>query len=181
MAKICLFLLMIALGLPSPAGLTGASAQVAKIMVNAAQTRGTVSPRLFGQNVLFAGNSLWNARVDGLDPAVKPLIEGLAPTLLRFPGGSAADQYLWEDGLGFLTLEPVTPTSAAVALDSDPQWVGVVKARLIDSKGGQFGEPFSFLRLHGNRLEGISGLGPPPRRSQRPPGGAAGATRLVLQ
>lgn len=158
MAKICLFLLMISLGLPSPVGLTAASAQEAKIMVNAAQTCGAVSPLLFGQNVLFAGNSLWNARIDGLDPAVKPLIEGLAPTLLRFPGGSAADQYLWEDGLGFLTLEAVTPTSTAAMLDGDPQWVGVVKALLIDSKGGQFGEPFSFLRLNGNRLEGILGI-----------------------
>ena len=126
--------------------------------MNAAQTYGAVSPLLFGQNVLFAGNSLWNARVDGLDPAVKPLIEALAPTLLRFPGGSAADQYLWEDGLGFLTLEAVTPTSTALALDGDPSWAGVVQARLIDSKGGQFGEPFSFLRLHGNRLEGLVGL-----------------------
>ena len=149
---------MISLGLLSPAGLTGAHAQEDKIVVNAAQSRGAVSPLLFGQNVLFAGNSLWNARVDGLDPAVKPLIEALAPTLLRFPGGSAADQYIWEDGLGFLTLEAVTPTSAAAVLDGDPQWVGVVKARLIDSKGGQFGEPFSFLRVHGNRLEGILGI-----------------------
>ncbi len=158
MAKICLVWLMIFLGLPSPVGLTGASAQEAKIMVNATQTRGAVSPLLFGQNVLFAGNNLWNARVDGLDPAVKPWLEALAPTLLRFPGGSAADQYLWEDGLGFLTLEAVTPTSAAIVLDGVPPWAGVVQARLIDSKGGQFGEPFSFLRLHGNRLEGLVGL-----------------------
>ena len=86
------------------------------------------------------------------------MIAGLAPTLLRFPGGGAADQYLWEDGLGFLTLEAVTPTSAAAVLDGAPDWTGVVKARLIDSKGGQFGEPFSFLRLHDNRLEGIFGL-----------------------
>ncbi|MFI5332183.1 MAG: hypothetical protein ACHQ2F_14270, partial [Desulfobaccales bacterium] len=64
MAKICLFWLLIFLGLPGPAGLTGARAQEAKIMVNAAQTCGAVSPLLFGQNVLFAGNSLWNARVD---------------------------------------------------------------------------------------------------------------------
>jgi hypothetical protein len=163
MAKICLFFLMIALGLPGPAGLTRARAQEAQIVVNAAQAREAVSPLLFGQNVLFAGNSLWNARVGGLDPAVQPLIVALAPTLLRFPGGGAADQYLWEDGLGFLTLEAVTPTSAAAVLDGDPSWAGVVTARLIDSQGGQFGEPFSFLRLNGNHLEGLVGLkGPHP-------------------
>ncbi len=130
MTKICLFLLLIILRLPGPAGVTFARAQEAQIMVNAAQTGGTVSPLLFGQNVLFAGNSLWNARVDGLDPAVQPLIAALAPTLLRFPGGAAADQYLWEDGLGFLTLEAVTPTSAAAVLDGAPDWTGVVQGAL---------------------------------------------------
>ena len=52
----------------------------------------------------------------------------------------------------------MTPTSAAVVLDGDPSWAGVVQARLIDTKGGQFGELFSFLRLNGNRLEGVLGL-----------------------
>ena len=101
MTKICLFLRVICFGTAEPHGGHLRRAQEARITVNAAQTRGAVNPLLFGQNVLFAGNSLWDARVDGLDPAVKPLIEALAPTLLRFPGGSAADQYLWEDGLGF--------------------------------------------------------------------------------
>lgn len=141
------------------AGFTAAAAaQEARITVNAGQIRGIINPLLFGQNILFASNSMWNARVAGLDPAVKPLIEGLAPTLLRFPGGSAAEEYLWEDGLGFLTLEAVPPTSAVMLLDGSPQWAGVTKVRLIDAKAGQFGEQFSFLRLNGNRLEGVVGL-----------------------
>lgn len=153
-----LFWRLVITGLLIPALVSGAAGQAARITVNAAQPRHTVMPLLFGQNVLFASNTMWNARTDGLDPAVKPLIEGLAPTLLRFPGGSAADQYLWEDGLGFRTMETAMPTSVALVLDGTPRWAGLSKARLVDTKGGQLGEPFSFFRVNGNRLEGVSGL-----------------------
>lgn len=153
-----LFWRLVILGLLILTVFIGAAGQEARITVNAAQTRGAVLPLLFGQNVLFAGNTMWNARIDGLDPAVKPLIEGLAPTLLRFPGGSAAGQYLWEDGLGFRTLETARPTSSALVLDDTPRWADLNRARLIDARGGPLGEPFSFLRVNGNRLEGVSGL-----------------------
>jgi alpha-L-arabinofuranosidase len=140
------------------AGFTGAAAQEARITVNAACPQGIIDSLLFGENVLFAGNGLWDSRVDGLAPAVKPFIEALAPTLLRFPGGSAADQYLWEDGLGFKTREAVGPGSRMVVLDGSPSWVGVTQARLLDTKDGQLGEVFRFLRVNGNRLEGVSGI-----------------------
>ena len=160
MAKICLFCADDYSGTAEPwPGVTSARAQEAKITVNAASDSATPSdPLLFGQNVLFAGNSLWNSRLNGLDPAVKPLIEALTPTLVRFPGGSAADQYLWEDGLGFMTLEPVTPTSAAADAGRRPDGQASSRRASSTTNGGQFGEPFSFLRLNGNRLEGLLGL-----------------------
>ncbi len=148
------------------AGLSGAAAQEARISVDAARPQGTISPLFFGQNVLFAGNGLWDSRVDGPDQNVKPWLDALAPTLLRFPGGSAADQYLWEDGLGFKTIEAEGLGPEVLVLDGSPSWAGVTQARLLDAQDGPFGKVFSFARRRGNRLEGVSGL------RRRPPAGA---------
>jgi alpha-N-arabinofuranosidase len=150
-------MLLISLSLASG---TPAYAQVqeARIVVNAAVTVNTVNLLLFGQNLLFAGNSLWNCRINDIDPDARPLIKPIIPTIVRFPGGSASDLYLWEDGIGFKTMAPVTPTSGTIVLDDTPNWPTVKQARLVDTHGGQFGDLFHFRRQDGNRLEGVVGV-----------------------
>lgn len=118
----------------------------------------TVNPLFFGQNVLFAGNGMWNTKLNDLDPGASSFVKTLSPTIVRFPGGSLSDVYIWEDGIGYRTTSPVTRTASSIALDAAPNWGTVRKARFIDPMGGQFGDPFSFARLNGNRLEGVSGL-----------------------
>jgi alpha-L-arabinofuranosidase len=134
------------------------AAQEASITVDAKAPAQPVNPLLLGQNILFASNTLWNTRVKDIDPAVAPLVKRLAPTLLRFPGGSVSDQYLWEDGVGMRTTQPVKPLAANIPLSAAPQWQTVRKARFVDGIGGGMGDPFMFLRLAGDRLEGILDL-----------------------
>ena len=132
--------------------------EAAGITVNAAVTVNPLNPLLFGQNLLFAGNSLWNSRLNDIDPAARPLIKPITPTIVRFPGGSASDLYLWEDGIGLKTTAPVTPNSTTIILEAVPDWPTVKAARLVDTSSGQFGDLFHFLRRDGNRLEGILGI-----------------------
>jgi alpha-L-arabinofuranosidase len=130
----------------------------AGITVNAAVTVSAVNPLLFGQNLVFAGNGLWDSRLNDIDPAARPLLKPIRPSLVRFPGGSASDQYLWEDGIGLKTTSPVTPSSTTITLDGNPDWQTVEAARLVDACGGRLGDRFSFLRREGNRLEGVFGI-----------------------
>jgi alpha-N-arabinofuranosidase len=130
----------------------------AGITVHAAVTVNPMNPLLLGQNLLFAGNSLWNSRLNDIDPTARPLIKPITPTIVRFPGGSASDLYLWEDGIGLKTTAPVTPTSSSLILEGIPDWHTVKQARLMDTRGGQFGDLFHFLRRDGNRLEGVFGI-----------------------
>ncbi len=133
-------------------------AEEARITVNAAVTVNPVNPLLFGQNLLFASNSLWNSRLNDIDPAARPLLKPITPAIVRFPGGSASDLYLWEDGIGFKTAAPVTPNSGALILEGLPDWQTVRAARLVDTHDGQFGDLFHFLRQDGNRLAGVFGI-----------------------
>jgi alpha-N-arabinofuranosidase len=132
--------------------------QEARIVVNAAVPVNTVNPLLFGQNLLFAGNGLWNSRINDIDPDARSLIKPITPTIVRFPGGSASDLYLWEDGIGFKITAPVTPTSSTIILDDAPNWQTVKQARLVDAHDGQFGDSFYFMRQDGNRLAGVFGV-----------------------
>lgn len=136
----------------------GAAADAATIMVDAGARIHSLNRLLFGQNILFASNTLWNTRTDGIDPGAAALVKPMAPTMVRFPGGTASDLYLWEDGLGYRTSAPASPTTLTVTLDGSPSWETVKKARFLDSQGGQMGEPFNFLRVTGNRIEGVMGL-----------------------
>lgn len=128
------------------------------ITVDANKILHPVNRLIFGQNVLFSGNGMWNVGLGGLDPGAAVWVKDITPTILRFPGGSTADTYMWEDGLGYRTTAPLTPTTSTITLDGTPNWGLVRKARIIDAHGGRFGEPFSFLRREGNRLETILGV-----------------------
>ncbi|MEW6657058.1 MAG: hypothetical protein AB1424_00205 [Thermodesulfobacteriota bacterium] len=154
---------------------TGAGAEVT-ISVDAAQNQGSINPLLFGQNVLFDSNTMWDhtqdtlkADADDSNVKVKSTIEALAPTILRFPGGIASDLCIWEDGLGFQTQEAVNDSSTSVVLDDSPLSWRVGRGLLIDPGAGplayenlkgQLGDRFDFtgLDLANHRLTGVSNL-----------------------
>jgi len=109
------------------------------------------------------------AEADDSNVIVKSRIEALAPTILRFPGGIAADLYLWEDGLGFRTTEAVHDYSTSVGLDDSPLSWKAGRGLLIDPGSGplayeymqgQLGDRFDFtgLDLVNQRLTGVSSL-----------------------
>jgi alpha-L-arabinofuranosidase len=146
------------------------------ISVDAAQNQGQINPLLFGQNVLFDSNTMWDHTTDTLKAAaddskvnVKARIEALAPTILRFPGGIASDLYLWEDGLGFRTKEGLHDYSPSVLLDDSPHSWKAGRGLLIDPGAGQLvyeylqgqlGDRFDFTGLDpvNHRLTGVSNL-----------------------
>jgi len=154
---------------------TGAGAEVT-ISVDAAQNQGTINPLLFGQNVLFDSNTMWDhtqdtlkADADDSNVKVKSTIEALAPTILRFPGGIASDLCIWEDAIGFLTTEAVNDYSTSVLLDDSPLSWRVGRGLLIgpgasplayENLKGQLGDRFDFtsLDLANHRLTGVSNL-----------------------
>lgn len=100
------FLLLVLL-LGTGAGTQALAAAESRIKVDATVKLGQVNPLLFGQNLLFAGNGLWDPKNNDLAPEARSLLQALAPTIVRFPGGSTADLYLWEDGVGVRTTAPV--------------------------------------------------------------------------
>jgi alpha-N-arabinofuranosidase len=151
-----LLLLLLALLLAVPSA--HAQNAGASITVEADLPSTTINPLLFGYNVLFSGNGMWNTRLNDLDPAAARLIKTLSPTIARFPGGSISDLYIWEDGLGYRTATPAQPTDSAILLEIAPSWNGLQKARFIDSANGPFGDLFSFTRSTDKRLEGVQGL-----------------------
>jgi alpha-L-arabinofuranosidase len=139
-------------------GKAGAVDPVATITVQAGDRLHTLNPLLFGQNILFASNNLWNHRVNGIDPAARPLVKPLAPTLVRFPGGTASNIYLWEDGLGFRTTTEVKPYTSAITLNGTPDWQTVRQARIYQNGADPMGRPFTFMHLKGNQLGGVIDL-----------------------
>jgi alpha-L-arabinofuranosidase len=135
-----------------------AAEKAATIVVDAGTPATVLNPLLFGQNLLFAGNGLWNPRINGLDPGGVKLVKPLAPTNIRFPGGGVSDQYFWEDGLGYRTTAAVSPGDTSIPLDGTPAWDNVLKARIMAPGSGSWGAPFNFLKVEGNRLVGVIGL-----------------------
>ncbi len=152
-----LFFLAI-LPFPGQAAAQDAGEKAAAIVVDAETPVAVLNPLLFGQNLLFAGNGLWNPKINDLDPAGVALVKNLAPPIIRFPGGSAADQYFWEDGLGYRTTAAVSSKSSSIPLDGSPSWDRVIKARILAAGSGSWGDPFTFLRIDGNRLLGVLDL-----------------------
>lgn len=135
--------------------------KTATIVVEAGTPVAVLNPLLFGQNLLCAGNGLWNAGIGALDPGGVKLVKNLAPTIIRFPGGSVADQYFWEDGLGYRTTAPVSPGATTIPLDGSPAWDDISEARILADSSGSWGDPIHFLKVEGNRLVGVIGLKKP--------------------
>jgi hypothetical protein len=103
---------LLLLGLVTGAGGEEITAGSATITIDAtAPLQGYVNPLVFGHNLWFFNNTLWDRATDYLKTeevdnpgdadkcTVKSRIEKLAPTILRFPGGRSSDEYFWEEGL----------------------------------------------------------------------------------
>jgi alpha-N-arabinofuranosidase len=145
-----------------------ASAQAqADITVDIATSAGTVNPLLFGNNVPYAGNAgmLWDVRTNDLQAGAKPFVQTIAPTVLRFPGGSITDVYMWEDGLGYKTTAPVSWGASSVNLEAVPDWGTVSSAVFLDrtltEEWWLYGDAFTFTGITGTQLQGVSGIDAP--------------------
>ena len=84
-------------------------AQKAVINVNAGESRGQVSPFVYGQFIEYMGRCIEGgvydptsslSRQDGIRADVLEKARDLAPTMLRFPGGTFVKTFHWEDGVG---------------------------------------------------------------------------------
>lgn len=89
-----------------------ALAQNAGITINADRSLGDVSPYLFGQFIEYMGACINGGIIDEGNPLsdekgirldVLEKIEDLAPTMMRFPGGTSIKTFHWEDGVGPLS------------------------------------------------------------------------------
>lgn len=89
--------------------MTAASAQNATISVDANESLGQVSPYVYGQFIEYMGRCIEEgicdpqsprSRADGIREDVLEKARDLAPTMLRFPGGTFVKTFHWEDGVG---------------------------------------------------------------------------------
>jgi len=145
------------------------------ITVDATRIQGDINPLVFGQNVLFDCNTMWDHRTDTLREdadsshvVVKSRIQDLAPTILRFPGGIGSDVHIWEDGLGLPINNQVLPGDPEILVnESARSWSIGTKGLLIDPPPiipfienlmGQLGDRFDYTGVDaGNKkLTGVT-------------------------
>jgi alpha-L-arabinofuranosidase/PKD repeat protein len=137
----------------------------ADITVDVATSTGKVNPLLLGNNVMFVtnGGMLWDVRTNDLYPSAKPFIQTLAPSVLRFPGGSLSDDYFWEDAIGYKTTIPTGQGATSISLEAMPDWGGVSSGVFLDrtrtEDWWQWGDSFTFTQISGTQLQGVSGVG----------------------
>ncbi len=84
-------------------------AQQCEITIDTTQSLGKISPYLYGQFIEYMGKCIDGGIYDE-NPAVsdargfrRDVLEKakeLAPTMLRFPGGTVVKTFHWEDGIG---------------------------------------------------------------------------------
>jgi alpha-L-arabinofuranosidase len=154
------FLLAISLlAIPGPGFCQPANPVVqAQILVQAGGPQQVINRKLLGQNVLFAGNGMWDVRINDLEPKAAQLITRLRPTVLRFPGGSISNLYIWEDGLGVRTVSPIIVSTKEIALETTPNWTGVTQVRFIDKGNGKYGDIATFAKQTGASLDDVKGF-----------------------
>lgn len=63
---------------------------------------GELSPRLLGHNTVWSrgGLGLWDENAKAVKPSVEPLVTALRPGMLRFPGGTRAMAYHFDETIG---------------------------------------------------------------------------------
>jgi alpha-N-arabinofuranosidase len=83
----------------------------ASVTVDASSVVRQIPRTLYGHNLqwTYGGNMIWDFRTGAFSEELIQLTRQLAPSLLRFPGGSFADFYHWRDGIGPQASRPETP------------------------------------------------------------------------
>ncbi|MEW6658027.1 MAG: hypothetical protein AB1424_05160 [Thermodesulfobacteriota bacterium] len=179
------FLLLVIFMAFSPSGSASRAFAEVIITVDAAQNQGYINPLVFGQNVLFDSNTMWDQRKDTLidkpddnNVNVRSMIEDLAPTILRFPGGIGSDVHIWEDGLGIQINNQLLSGDTEISLTDSPQSWRLpnnpnnpyrLKGLLLDPAGinpftenlsGQLGDRFDYtgVDLVNNKLTGVTDI-----------------------
>ena len=77
------------------------------ISVDAADAREPVNKKLFGNNLewnafnLNASELIFDPSTDRLPSSVETMLQEIAPTVLRYPGGCLADTFYWKDSIGY--------------------------------------------------------------------------------
>jgi alpha-L-arabinofuranosidase len=132
-----------------------AAGPAARIIVAAPAVPRPLPALLFGYNVVAAGNGLWDHRRGGPDPEAVWYLHRLAPTVLRFPGGSLSDWYLWEDGLGVVSSSPIPPQLTTLTLIQPPWWEGGRRLRFLSRQGGRYGEVVPYAGARGQEIDGL--------------------------
>jgi len=97
-----LLVLGLVLGLLRPTGLAGCdSAPESDVRVDFGVKKRVVPPFLFGQNLQTIENGEQVIAADGsLDPEIVKILGEARITMLRFPGGTQADHFLWWQAVG---------------------------------------------------------------------------------
>lgn len=84
-------------------------AQNSEIVVDASQSLGNISPYVYGQFIEYMGQCIDGGVYDedsplsderGFRKDVLEKVNELAPTMLRFPGGTVVKTFHWKDGVG---------------------------------------------------------------------------------
>lgn len=87
----------------------GIYAQQSEITIHASRSMGDISPYVYGQFIEYMGTCIDGGLYDensslsdscGFREDVLDKVRELAPTLLRFPGGTMVKTFHWEDGIG---------------------------------------------------------------------------------
>lgn len=82
--------------------LVGCTADAPRLEVHWDEPIGDVSPRLLGHNSVWSrgGLGLWDETTHAVKPDVEPLVAALEPGMLRFPGGTRAMVYHFDEAIG---------------------------------------------------------------------------------
>lgn len=130
----------------------------AEIRVHCGAVGAPVNGRLLGQNVPVSISGLWDSAADGIHSASEAAVRGIRPSVLRFPGGSMADLYLWEDGISQRARDTVGAGASEIHLKEAPGWRSGNGARFLGPSAGRYGDPFQFLRADGQTLRWVRGM-----------------------
>jgi alpha-L-arabinofuranosidase len=88
--------------IPGLVNLNIAYSQVASINIDSSATREPISPFIFGNNInwIGLGDGIWDPLANSIKASLRPLVNELKIKVMRFPGGTLSDKYVWYNGIG---------------------------------------------------------------------------------
>ncbi|MEJ7691726.1 hypothetical protein [Daejeonella sp.] len=108
----------------------------AKVLINAAEEKGVVSPKIMGFNIVYCYES--DAGWQSGNGKVPAMIKALGTAQLRYPGGTVVTRYHWEKPTGqgwsdtwSAEFDPAKNTDPSTFMDID-EYLGVVKTQNIE-------------------------------------------------